>query len=59
MIGVADIGDIVALPPRGVRDNFTGVDHDVETTIHHADFHLAHHYLRTDAAAQAVRYPCP
>ena len=53
---IADIGDVVAVPPRGVRDRFDGVDHDVETAIHVADFHLVQHYLRTTAVAEALRH---
>ena len=53
---IADIGDVVAVPPRGVRDRFDGVDHDVETAIHVADFHLVQHYLQTTAVAEALRH---
>ncbi|GIE35143.1 hypothetical protein Ait01nite_081880 [Actinoplanes italicus] len=51
---IADVGDIVAVPPQGVRDSFNGVDHNVETAIHLIDFHTAGGYLRTDAVAQAL-----
>ena len=53
---IADVGDVVAVPPRGVRDRFDGVDQDVETAIHVADFHLAQRYLKTAAMAEALRH---
>jgi hypothetical protein len=53
---IADVGDVVAVPPRGVRDRFDNVDHDVETAIHVVDFHLAEHYLKTAAVADALRH---
>lgn len=52
---IADIGDVVAVPPSGVRDRFDDVDHDVETAIHVIDFHLVAHYLQTAAVAEALR----
>jgi hypothetical protein len=54
---VADEGDVIAIPPRGVRDRFDGVDEDVETRIHAADFHLAENYLRSAAVAGVLRRP--
>ena len=53
---IADVGDIVAVPPHGIPDAFDGVDLDVETTIHWADFHRATTYLKTQAVADAVRH---
>jgi hypothetical protein len=58
-INIADIGDIIAIPPYGISDNFDGVDSDVQTEIHFADFHLAANYLKTDAVAEAVRTHLP
>jgi pimeloyl-ACP methyl ester carboxylesterase len=54
---IADKGDLVAVPPRGVGDQFDGIDHDVETAIHPIDFHLAEHYLTTDAFAETLTHP--
>ncbi|GAA3251037.1 hypothetical protein ACFO1B_43825 [Dactylosporangium siamense] len=54
-VNIADIGDIIAIPPYGVSDNFDGVDSDIHIEIHFADFHLAANYLKTDAIAEALR----
>jgi len=43
-VNYADVGDLVAIPPKGVGSSFDGVD-DRETAIHLFDFHLAGHYL--------------
>ena len=56
---IADIGDIVAVPPRGIRSSFDGVDHDIETTIHWADFHRASTYLRTPELADTLHTSVP
>ena len=53
---IADKGDVIAVPARGVRDNFDGVDHDSETAIHIMDFHLAANYLSTQAVADALSH---
>jgi hypothetical protein len=52
---VADGGDVIAIPPHGVRDRFDGVDEDTETHIHAVDFHLAENYLRSEVVAGVLR----
>lgn len=54
-VNIADRGDIVATPRHGVRDLFDGLDDDLETSIHWADFHLAGNYLKTEALAGVLR----
>jgi hypothetical protein len=44
-INLADPGDLVAIPPRGLSRHFAGVDVDDYATIHAFDFHLAANYL--------------
>jgi hypothetical protein len=43
-INIADIGDIVAVPPR-LSERFTGVDKDVELTLGEWSFHAVRDYL--------------
>jgi hypothetical protein len=45
---LADRGDLVALPPKGISRRFGGVESDGECSIHAFDFHLAANYLKTD-----------
>lgn len=44
-VNLADPGDLVALPPKGVSRRFTGVDADQHDVVHAFDFHLASNYL--------------
>lgn len=53
-INLADLGDVIAIPPKGVGRRFDGVEADLEAPIHCADFHLATNYLRTAAVAQVL-----
>jgi pimeloyl-ACP methyl ester carboxylesterase len=46
-INIADPGDLVAIPPKGVARQFTGVDRDEHTAIHAFDFHFVRNYLST------------
>jgi pimeloyl-ACP methyl ester carboxylesterase len=52
-LNIADVGDLIALPPRlcGVYD----VDSDDTENIHLFDFHRATNYLRSGKVAAAVR----
>jgi hypothetical protein len=52
---LADPGDLVALPRRGLPRSFTDVDADVEASIHWLDFHTAANYLASDALAALLR----
>ncbi|MET9387704.1 serine peptidase [Streptomyces sp. NPDC002928] len=53
-INVADLGDLVALPVRGVSQYFRGVDADNHDIIHAFDFHLAANYLASAAVGDAL-----
>ncbi|QDQ10059.1 serine peptidase [Streptomyces spectabilis] len=53
-VNVADLGDLVALPVRGVSRHFRGVDADTHETIHAFDFHLAAHYLASAAVGETL-----
>ncbi len=54
-INIADRGDLVAIPPHGIAARFRGLDEDIETSIHWADFHLATNYLKTPEIASTLR----
>ncbi|WP_146207034.1 hypothetical protein [Streptomyces tirandamycinicus] len=54
-VNLADPGDIVAIPPGGISQNFAGVDVDRHTLISAFDFHLAKNYLASRQLADAVR----
>ncbi|MEW2530162.1 serine peptidase [Streptomyces sp. NPDC047071] len=59
-VNVADLGDLVALPVRGVSRSFRGVDADTHETIHAFDFHLAANYLASAAVAETLtRWDAP
>jgi hypothetical protein len=45
-VNIADPGDLVALPPRGVSRRFRDVNADVHDLVHAFDFHLAGNYLK-------------
>ena len=53
-INLADPGDLVALPPHGISNRFSGVNQDEHTVIHAFDFHLVGNYLRSRRLAQIV-----
>lgn len=53
-VNLADVGDLIALPPKGVGDSFDGVAVDAETSIHLLDFHRADHYLASAALADTL-----
>ncbi|MFF0204454.1 serine peptidase [Streptomyces sp. NPDC005017] len=44
---LADRGDLVALPPKGISRRFGGVESDEDCSIHIADFHQVTNYLKT------------
>jgi hypothetical protein len=44
-VNIADVGDLIAIPPGGVPLRFTGVAADHTSAIHAFDFHLAANYL--------------
>ncbi|MFE7032409.1 serine peptidase [Streptomyces sp. NPDC057621] len=46
-VNIADPGDLVAIPPGGVRDGFLGVQELEGQPIHAFDFHKAVNYLAT------------
>jgi len=48
---LADRGDLVALPPKGISRRFSGVEGDGDCSIHAFDFHLAANYLKTGELA--------
>ncbi|RSS78847.1 hypothetical protein [Streptomyces sp. WAC06614] len=52
---VADPGDLVAVPAKGVSQRFHGVESDEECPIHRLDFHSAAHYLASTAVARLLR----
>jgi hypothetical protein len=52
---IADVGDLVALPPRGLSRSFGGVDTDEEVVIHAFDFHLVANYLASARLGEALR----
>ncbi|MEU3188588.1 serine peptidase [Streptomyces sp. NPDC006923] len=53
-VNLADPGDIVAVPPRGVGHRFDGVAVDEHTVIHAFDFHRVRNYLRAPRVREAV-----
>lgn len=52
-VSIADPGDIVAVP-RPLSDYFTGIDADLNPSIHLVDFHLAGSYLANPTTAAAI-----
>jgi hypothetical protein len=54
-INLADPGDLVAIPVKGVSRFFAGVDIDEHTTIGCFDFHLAANYLASPRLADLIR----
>ncbi|MFF4352642.1 hypothetical protein [Streptomyces sp. NPDC001530] len=54
-VNLADPGDLVALPPGGIRRGFADVDTDEHTVIHGFDFHLVKNYLASAGLRRALR----
>ncbi|MFD9903732.1 serine peptidase [Streptomyces sp. NPDC059063] len=54
-VNIADPGDLVALPVRGISRSFSGVAADTHDTIHAFDFHLAANYLASGAVGDALK----
>jgi hypothetical protein len=54
-VNIADRGDLIAIPRRGLPKSFHGVDDDIETTIHWGDFHKVSNYLATAELARVLR----
>ena len=54
-VNLADRGDLVAVPPGEVAKRFPGVEQLDDVSVHWADFHLARHYLQTQALAELLR----
>lgn len=50
-VNIADPGDPVAIPPRGVGQLFRGVDLDLETAIHWRSVHAVERYLALPVVA--------
>ncbi|MET9412163.1 hypothetical protein ABZX90_41590 [Streptomyces sp. NPDC002935] len=44
---LADRGDLVAIPPKGISQRFSQVESDTDCSIHAVDFHKAANYLKT------------
>lgn len=53
-LNLADPGDVVAIPVKGVGRRFTGVDLDEHTAIHAFDFHLVKNYLAHPRLAEVL-----
>ncbi|GCD99658.1 hypothetical protein [Embleya hyalina] len=53
-VNLADPGDIVAIPPRGIGRAFANVDVDDHTEIGIFDFHFAKNYLAHPRVGQAL-----
>jgi hypothetical protein len=53
-INIADQGDIIAIPARGIGRSFEHLAADVSDSIHAFDFHLARHYLACNPTTAAL-----
>ncbi len=53
-VNLADPGDLVAIPAKGISRRFSGVDVDRTCSIHAFDFHKATNYLRTGELADLL-----
>ncbi|TXS04774.1 hypothetical protein EAO73_13515 [Streptomyces sp. col6] len=51
---VADPGDLVAIPAKGISQRFRGVESDEECVINRLDFHSASRYLASGAVARLL-----
>jgi hypothetical protein len=54
-INLADPGDLVALPVKGISRKFDGVGLDDHVVVHAFDFHLVSNYLKCPKLADALR----
>ena len=54
-VNIADPGDLVALPLRGVSRRFRDVDIDVHDVVHAFDFHLVANYLTCSELVSTLR----
>lgn len=52
---LADPGDLVAIPAKGVSRRFDGVDTDEHDVVHAFDFHLVSNYLKCSKLADELR----
>lgn len=55
-INIADLGDIIAIPPGGITRQFSGVDVDDSTVIGMFDFHRAANYLACRRLGLLIRH---
>jgi alpha-beta hydrolase superfamily lysophospholipase len=53
-INVADLGDIIAIPAKGIGRNFERVAADLSDSIHSFDFHRATNYLASSTATAVL-----
>jgi hypothetical protein len=53
-INITDPGDIIAIPPNGIKTRFAGLTCDLTTTIGVFDFHRATRYLTCPVTAAAL-----
>jgi hypothetical protein len=54
-INLADPGDLVALPVKGISRKFDGVGLDDHAVVHAFGFHLVSNYLKCPKLADALR----
>ncbi|MFD6194317.1 serine peptidase [Streptomyces sp. NPDC060275] len=54
-VNIADPGDLVALPARGISRGFSPVDADLYDVVHAFDFHLVANYLACDRLADTLK----
>lgn len=54
-VNVADIGDVVAIPVKGIAKSFSGLDRDEQESIGWFDFHSAAGYLHALTVANEIR----
>ncbi|MEU4300117.1 hypothetical protein [Kitasatospora aureofaciens] len=52
---LADVGDLVAVPPKGISRRFHGVESDESCSIDALDFHLAGNYLKNEKLARILK----
>lgn len=53
-VNVADVGDVVAIPIKGIARTFTDLDRDEQESIGLFDFHSAAGYLRSEPVAREI-----
>jgi hypothetical protein len=54
-VNLADLGDLIAIPIRGISQQFHHVNQDVHCSVHAFDFHLVANYLKTPTLAEVLR----